>query len=68
MSHPRMLDRSQSVLVVIDVQEAYRGKTVEHDRMVRGVRRLTMVPAACFADIVCAAFGTIWESRTAVQR
>lgn len=40
MSHPRMLDRSQSVLVVIDVQEAYRGKTVEHDRMVRGVRRL----------------------------
>jgi len=30
----------QSVLVVIDVQEAYRGRTVEHARMVRGVRRL----------------------------
>ena len=40
MSHPRMLDRDQSVLVVIDVQEAYRGLTVEHERMVRGVRRL----------------------------
>ena len=40
MSHPRMLDRTQSALVVIDVQEAYRGKTVEHERMVRGVRRL----------------------------
>jgi nicotinamidase-related amidase len=40
MSHPRMLDRNQSALVVIDVQEAYRGKTVEHDRMMRGVRRL----------------------------
>jgi nicotinamidase-related amidase len=40
MSHPRMLDRSQSVLIVIDIQEAYRGLTVEHERMVRGVRRL----------------------------
>ncbi|MFQ5665873.1 MAG: isochorismatase family protein [Candidatus Binatia bacterium] len=40
MSHPRLLDRSGTVLVVIDVQEAYRGLTVEHERMVRGVRRL----------------------------
>ena len=40
MSHPRVLDRADSVLVVIDVQEAYRGATVEHERMVRGVRRL----------------------------
>jgi nicotinamidase-related amidase len=40
MSHPRVLDPSQSALIVIDVQEAYRGKTVEHERMVRGVRRL----------------------------
>ena len=40
MSSPRMVDRGQSALVVIDVQEAYRGKTVEHERMVRGVRRL----------------------------
>ena len=40
MSHPRMLERNQSALVVIDVQEAYRGRTVEHDRMVRGVRHL----------------------------
>src|SRR5262249_26213472 len=29
-----------TALVVIDVQEAYRGLTVEHERMVRGVRRL----------------------------
>jgi len=40
MAHPRVLERDQSVLVVIDVQEAYRGVTLEHDRMVRGVRRL----------------------------
>ncbi len=40
MAHARVLDRTDSVLVVIDVQEAYRGITVEHDRMVRGVRRL----------------------------
>ena len=35
-----MLDREHSTLLVIDVQEAYRGLTVEHERMVRGVRRL----------------------------
>jgi nicotinamidase-related amidase len=40
MSHTRVLDRTQSALVVIDVQEAYRGVTVEHERMLRGVRRL----------------------------
>jgi nicotinamidase-related amidase len=40
MSHPRVLDRDRSVLVVIDVQEAYRGLTVEPERMLRGVRRL----------------------------
>jgi nicotinamidase-related amidase len=40
MSHPRMLDRDHSALVVIDVQEAYRGKTIEYERTVHGVRRL----------------------------
>ena len=40
MSHPRVLDRNASALVVIDVQEAYRGLTVEHERMIRGLRRL----------------------------
>jgi nicotinamidase-related amidase len=40
MSHPHVLDREQTVLMIIDVQEGYRGKTVEHERMVRGVRRL----------------------------
>ena len=40
MPHPRLLDRSDSVLLVIDVQEGYRDQTVEHERMVRSVRRL----------------------------
>ena len=45
----RLLAREESVLVVIDVQEAYRGKTVEHERMVDRVCRL--VRAACIFDI-----------------
>jgi nicotinamidase-related amidase len=40
MANPRLLDRDASVLVVIDVQEGYRDKTVDHGRMVTGVRRL----------------------------
>jgi len=40
MSHPRVLDRTQSVLVVIDVQEAYRNLMIEPGRTVRGVQRL----------------------------
>jgi len=44
MSHPRLLDRTRSALLVIDVQEGYRGHTVEHERMVRRVR--TLVDAA----------------------
>lgn len=40
MAHPNALDRTQSALVVIDVQEAYRGVTFDHDRMLRGVCRL----------------------------
>lgn len=40
MSHPNLLDRAQTALIVIDVQEAYRGRTVEHERMLRGVQRL----------------------------
>ncbi len=40
MQHPRSLDRADSALVVIDVQEGYRDRTVEHSRMVRGVRAL----------------------------
>jgi nicotinamidase-related amidase len=35
-----MLDRRDSVLVIIDVQEAYRDQTFEHGRMVQNVRRL----------------------------
>jgi nicotinamidase-related amidase len=40
MGHPRVLERDASVLLIIDVQEGYRGHTIEHDRMVRAVRRL----------------------------
>lgn len=40
MTHPRILARDASVLLVIDVQEGYRGQTVGHEAMVRAVRRL----------------------------
>ena len=40
MGNPRMLDSEDSVLVVVDVQEAFRDKVCEHDRMVGCVRRL----------------------------
>jgi len=49
MTHPRLLDRARSVLLVIDVQEGYRGHTVEHDRMVHGVR--TLIEAAALMDV-----------------
>jgi nicotinamidase-related amidase len=38
--HPRVLDRTRSFLLVIDVQEAYRGQTFGHEGMLRGVRQL----------------------------
>lgn len=40
MTHPRMLNSTDSVLVIVDVQEAYRDQTFTHARMVRQVRRL----------------------------
>lgn len=40
MQTPRLLNREDTVLLVIDVQEAYRDKTVDHARMVERVRRL----------------------------
>lgn len=40
VSASRLLDRDDSALVVIDVQEAYRGKTIDHDRLVDRVIRL----------------------------
>lgn len=49
MAHPRTLDRSASVLVVIDVQEAYRGLTVAHERMQHGVQ--TLIRAATVLGI-----------------
>ncbi len=44
MAHSRMLEAARTVLVVIDVQEAYRGRTFEHERMQRAVR--TLIEAA----------------------
>lgn len=40
MSHPRVLDRAHSAVVMIDVQEAYRGVTVGHEGVVRALDRL----------------------------
>ncbi len=40
-----MLERQASVLVVIDVQEGYRGLTVAHERMQRGVQTLIRAAA-----------------------
>lgn len=45
----RLLERDSSALVVIDVQEAYRDKTVEHGRMVERVCRL--IDAARLLDV-----------------
>jgi nicotinamidase-related amidase len=49
MTHPRVLVRDESVLLVIDVQEGYRGHTVGHERMVQNVRRL--LDAARLMDV-----------------
>ena len=43
MSHPRVLDRAQSAVVMIDVQEAYRGVVTGYESVVRGLRRLLQV-------------------------
>jgi nicotinamidase-related amidase len=43
MAHFRVLDRAQSALVMIDVQEAYRGVTVRQEDMVRALGRLLRV-------------------------
>ncbi len=52
MGHPRILERTESALVVIDVQEAYRGLTFEHDRMLRAVCRLIAVAKTLGIPIV----------------
>ena len=38
--HDRILDRERSILLVIDLQESYRGKIHEEERIVRGAGRL----------------------------
>jgi nicotinamidase-related amidase len=52
VGHPRSLDRASSCLLVIDVQEAYRGLTVEHERMQRGVRILMQAATALGVPIL----------------
>lgn len=48
MGNSRLLDRERSALLIIDVQEGYRGHTFEHERMVGAVRRMLEA-----AKIVC---------------
>jgi len=38
--HERILDRERSLLLLIDLQESYRGKIHEEDRVLRGAGRL----------------------------
>jgi nicotinamidase-related amidase len=38
--HDRILERDRSLLLMIDLQESYRGKIHEEERMVRGAGRL----------------------------
>ena len=45
----RILDRERSILLVIDLQESYRGKIHEEERLVRGVGRL--LAAASVLDV-----------------
>lgn len=45
MSHPRVLDRKTSTLIVIDVQASYREVAHEFERMLTGVTRLLEVAA-----------------------
>jgi len=52
MNPSRLLDRSTSLLVVIDVQEGYRDKTVDHPRMVRKVRTLVDAAAALRVPVI----------------
>ena len=39
-THPRTLERERSLLLVIDLQESYRGKLHEEERLVRASSRL----------------------------
>ena len=37
MSHPRVLDRASSIVVMIDVQEAYRGVAANTEELIRNL-------------------------------
>lgn len=50
--HPRLLDRDAAVLVVIDVQEAYRPVLHEYERVARAVAALVRGAAALGVPII----------------
>lgn len=52
MRHPRLLDRATSVVVVIDVQEAYRQVLHEYERVVRAVAQVVRGAVALGVPIV----------------
>lgn len=52
MNRSRLLDRNDSVLVVVDVQEGFRDKLFEHGRMVSQVRRLVDLAGAVGVPVV----------------
>ena len=52
MAHPRILDRANSLLVTIDIQEAYRGLTVSHEQMQRAVQTLLRAAAELAIPVI----------------
>ena len=50
--HPRLLSRDDTVLVVIDVQEAYRTVLFEYERVARQVARLLQGAAALAVPVL----------------
>ncbi|MEN8181755.1 MAG: isochorismatase family protein [Myxococcota bacterium] len=52
MSHERVLDRDRSVLLVIDLQESYRGKLFEEERLIEAARRLLLAAGELHVPVV----------------
>jgi nicotinamidase-related amidase len=50
--HDRILDRRRSLLLVIDLQESYRGKLREEERTIRGARRLLAAAAELAIPVI----------------
>lgn len=52
MTHPRSADRERSLLLVIDMQESYRGKLLREESVLRGTARLIQAAKALDIPIV----------------